>query len=105
MAEESGGGAQGAVCLSLWYWAHLKQMPRPLFCRCQHFTLVWMYPGPSTDAETAVGLPSTHRAPENAEQEDGLCGEAGRLGVPEMWGNSQNLGGPIRSWDRGARVS
>lgn len=41
--------------MSLWCWACLK-CPLPLFCRRQCLTRLWMYHGPFTYAETAVGL-------------------------------------------------
>lgn len=73
-----------------------------LFCRCQQFTLVWMPPGPSADAETAAGLcPTPTELQEMLSRKKGCVGRRGVGEVVGGWGSSQNLGGPLRSWARG----
>lgn len=49
------GGVWGAVCVPV-VLGMSNSRPFPLFGRCQHFTLMWTHRGPSTYAETAVGL-------------------------------------------------
>lgn len=105
LGPEEGEGSRGLCECPCGLGTSRTKVP-VLFCRCQQFTLVWMPPGPSADAETAAGLcPTPTELQEMLSRKKGCVGRRGVGEVVGGWGSSQTLEGPSGAGPGDAHVS